>query len=254
MSRHMFSLSDGAHVQPVDPLVYNACTTSADRKAVDALMANIRSIIERAAMSDKSCKVNIETDDAVPVMPLSDEAWQEMCKSHAEKEAPIDGMSQEDGMLGSGKWRRIKRGITLDSGSAVFVIPSGWLPQFLAADGPKKGHRYVAANGNYIINEGENTITFTTAEGQKRKFKFKIADVNKLLASVAGICDAGHEVVFRVDGGFIRNISTGEMTRFERRGNVYAMDAWVDSFLDGIDGLDKGDSAESGFTRPSNGE
>ena len=48
-------------------------------------------------------------------------------------------LPQDDGMVGNGLWARIKRGITLDSGSSVFVMPSGWLPQFRRMAGAKKG-------------------------------------------------------------------------------------------------------------------
>ena len=41
--------------------------------------------------------------------------------------------------------------------------------------------------------------------------------------SVAKICDAGHTVMFREDGGVIRNNKTGEETKFRRENNVYRM-------------------------------
>ena len=62
----------------------------------------------------------------------------------------------------------------------------------------------------------------------------QITDVNKALMSVAKIGDAGHTVVFRHDGGVIRNNSSGEETQF-RRENVYRLKVKL---------------PDSGFTRP----
>ena len=55
----------------------------------------------------------------------------------------------------------------------------------------------------------------------------QLAQVNKILASVAGFCDAGNEVLFRQSGGIIRNLTTNEVTPFRRLGNIYVMDAYI---------------------------
>ena len=56
---------------------------------------------------------------------------------------------------------------------------------------------------------------------------FQVAKVNKILASIAGICDNGNTVTFTDKGGYIKNIETGRRTTFERKGNVYVLDMWV---------------------------
>ena len=55
----------------------------------------------------------------------------------------------------------------------------------------------------------------------------QVAAVNKILASIAGMCDKGNEVIFRRDGGDIISLDTGKRTPFRRVGNVYVLDAWV---------------------------
>ena len=166
-----------------------------------------------------------------------------MTANAAKSSAVKEKIAPEDGMVGTGMWAKIKRGITLDSGSSLFVIPSGWLPQFRLEAGAKKGSTYLAANAGIIVNEGERTITFMTDEGQQRKITFQVAGVNKAFASVAGICDAGHIVIFTKTGGTITNLKTSEVTNFQRKGNVYVMEAWVER--------DRGSSkATAGFTRP----
>ena len=54
-----------------------------------------------------------------------------------------------------------------------------------------------------------------------------MARVNKILASVALICDNGNDVTFTKTGGKIRNLKSGRITEFRRQGNVYVMDIWI---------------------------
>ena len=69
---------------------------------------------------------------------------------------------------------------------------------------------------------------------------FQCADVNKILACIGGIADAGNAILFGATGGHILNLD--EKTRkaiekliegcqtktaFDRRGMVYVMDAYV---------------------------
>ena len=64
-------------------------------------------------------------------------------------------------------------------------------------------------------------------KAEKRKFIFQVAKVNKMLASVAGFCDADNEVILRKHGGIIRSLLDGEITPFRRHGNIYLMDAFI---------------------------
>jgi hypothetical protein len=50
--------------------------------------------------------------------------------------------------------------------------------------------------------------------------------------------DAGFECLLAKEGGFMRDIETGEMIPLTRRGNLYVLKAWVRS-------------ADSDFVRPS---
>ena len=72
-------------------------------------------------------------------------------------------------------------------------------------------------------NRGRKVVQVKTQEGQNRQMNMQITDVNRALMSVAKICDAGHTVMFKADGGVIRNNKTGEETRFRRENNVYRM-------------------------------
>ena len=134
-----------------------------------------------------------------------------------------------DDIEGEGKWIKVRNGITLDSGCSVFVIPSDWLKWFVleASEGSKRGQKFIAATGQGIKNEGQRTVKFSTEDGKRRRMTFQVAQVNKILASVAGICDNGNEVTFTATGGRIVSIKNGRITKFRRHGNVYVMDIWV---------------------------
>ena len=82
---------------------------------------------------------------------------------------------------------------------------------------------YVAANGSTMANHGKKVLHVCTREGQFKRMNMQVTDVNKALMSVAKICDAGHTVVFRRDGGMIRNDTSGEETMFRRENNVYRL-------------------------------
>ena len=77
-------------------------------------------------------------------------------------------------------------------------------------------------------NRGKTGLHVITKEGQARKVNMQITDVNRALMSVAKVCDAGHEVLFRRDGGIIKNEQTGAETTFRRENNVYRMTVKLD--------------------------
>ena len=159
------------------------------------------------------------------------------------------------GLVDEGRYYRIKNGITMDSGCSVFVMPSGWIEMFELeeSEGSKRGQTFQAAakNSKPIKNEGQRTIKFLTKENEKRKMTCQVAAVNKILASVAQICDGGNEVLFRYGGGEIRHLKSGKVTFFRRVGNVYAMDAWIAKTPDEPERPDMDvDTVSTGFTRP----
>ena len=64
----------------------------------------------------------------------------------------------------------------------------------------RMGVHYVAASSHRIRNEGESDLCFEIEEGQTLTWTFQIAEVNKVLASVAGLVDDDHRVIFDKNG------------------------------------------------------
>ena len=97
----------------------------------------------------------------------------------------------------------------------------------------KMGVHYVAASSHRIRNEGESDLCFETEERQLLTWTFQIAEVNKVLASVAALVDADHRVVFDrdketgTDISFITHKPTGKVVRMRRERNVWVIDAFM---------------------------
>ena len=115
--------------------------------------------------------------------------------------------------------------ITIDSGAAENVMPERVAPNVPVqySEEQAAGVVYTAANGDVMPNRGKKLVPFTTSEGQRRMANMQVTDVNRVLMSVAKVCDAGHSVLFTKTGGVIKNLQSGEETKFRREKNVYRM-------------------------------
>ena len=92
------------------------------------------------------------------------------------------------------------------------------------------GVTYTAANGGELPNEGEQTVSFVTNEGQKRHMIFQIAPVGKPLASVSRIVHKGNRVIFDDEVSYIEHKATGQRTYMVEKNGVYVVDAWAPTF------------------------
>ena len=136
------------------------------------------------------------------------------CERHVTREVPVSYMNEDQYL-----------DFTVDSGAGENVMPEHIAPQVPVQHSTEQdaGVVYVAANGNTMENRGKKVLHVCTQEGQPKRMNMQVTDVSKALMSVAKICDAGHTVVFRRDGGLIRNNTSGEETRFRRENNVYRL-------------------------------
>jgi len=55
----------------------------------------------------------------------------------------------------------------------------------------------------------------------------QIAAVHKALASVRKMCQAGNQVVFDAEGGYVLHKGSGLRTKIHKRNGTYVMDLWV---------------------------
>ena len=91
----------------------------------------------------------------------------------------------------------------------------------------------MVANNGRIPNEGEADFEFEIRDGRPSSWLFQVAEVNKTLASVSALVDAGHRVTFDmddktgVDTSFITDKQTGVSIKMRRERNVWVIDAYV---------------------------
>ena len=110
----------------------------------------------------------------------------EVCAAH-DKFDPV--RSDEElipGLLGRGPWRRLKGGVTMDSGCAIDTMPKVKIPGVKMEPTPpnRKGRSIAAANGTVIKEHGVQRLNFTTKDGTVQAWKMIVADVKKALKSI----------------------------------------------------------------------
>ena len=183
-----------------------------------------------------------------------EESWLDEMGAVGDKKAAGDrgNKGREElipGLLGSGKWRRLKGGVTMDSGCSIDTMPVGHAPNVkLDPTPPERRNRKInAANGTRIQEHGVKKLKFKTRDGKRQTWDMIATDVRKALKSVATTCDGKDtgecHVIFTKSGGYIVNVEdvkghysvgrqgtvrgAGEVVPFDRTGNTYGMEAWV---------------------------
>ena len=126
-----------------------------------------------------------------------------------------------------GVWERVE--VTVDSGAVDTVGPPTVAQgnKVTETRASKAGMRYMAANGSPIENHGQKAVKGFTDGWNPICMTMQVADVNKVLASVKRICEAGNTVTFDSNGGVIWNRATGKTTRLEEKGGTYSFNMWL---------------------------
>ena len=222
-------------------------------KKMDKTMAGVEQIVRRAWEDGKEIEIWIreKIPDGSPGKSETEDTIQDLVRGDSGGSTQVELLALADddndkpecpGVVGEGDWVRIRKGITIDSGAAAFVMPEAWSPGFEKEESicSKGGQQIIGATGTVTKNTGQRKIEFRTNEGQDRRGTFQCADVTKILACVAGLADGAgpgqeHLVIFSSRGGVIAPEAltkvvlpkSDPVTNFARVGNVCAMDAWV---------------------------
>ena len=219
-----------------------ACTQTDEHAEVDTRALSKK---DRRTLEKMIIKLKREFIDASS-QAEGVEVWLRRVSKSDAKEAPSADLAETGGLTSvdsvddvfvgrissedrqSGRWRRLRDGITLDSGSNVDITPEDDNDEFaiVEATGIRKGKTLAAANGTPIPVRGEKWIKFSTREGHNLVWPFIAGKVKKTLKSVGTTCDAGNEVLFTQWGGYIFHES-GATIEFERVSNTYAIPVWV---------------------------
>ena len=158
-----------------------------------------------------------------------EEQWQEVKKKRkgrrwnkAKEEGQVMALGKE-GNGWQGEWVEID--MTVDSGASDSVGSEELAPgiEIRETEASRRKLEYKVANGGTIRNKGEKDIPMITEEGQNASMTFQITDVNKVLASVRRICEAGNTVVFDEEGSYILNKKSGKKTWMRKERGVYGI-------------------------------
>ena len=113
-----------------------------------------------------------------------------------------------------------------------------------------------AANGTFIKNYGEKKILGSTEDGRTIQMRMTVADVGKVLMSVAKVCESGYRVVFDEDGSYMEEKKSGTRTKLHKKNGVYVMNLRTEAKKDqqgwteaGARKTSKPESRTAGFAR-----
>ena len=223
--------SDGDPI-PAPPLAPEPTRTDAapvHASGIDPQLEEILNHVRRQFHDARECgqsiKVTVQWTGGLDCVDAVESRYKrvEPCE---EDEVFIGAVRDESKMKG---WRKLRNGITMDSGLAVDMIPEDENPEFktVPLSGSRIGRKLGAANGTPIDISGKKWIEFTTKEGWSLRWPFIAGKVKNTLKSVGTTCDADNYVLFRKDRGYIVHENDEAFIEFDRVGNVYVIDVWV---------------------------
>ena len=118
----------------------------------------------------------------------------------------------------------------MDSGAVDSVAPPTMAPRVSIVPSPGSliNQNYLSASNERIPNLGQQTLEVKTDEGADAFVTFQMTDVSRPLSSVGKICDTNKRVMFGKKGGFIWDIVTNQVTKFQREADgVYELNLWM---------------------------
>jgi hypothetical protein len=143
-------------------------------------------------------------------------------------------------------WRYVE--LLVDSGAVDNVGDPRAFPEYKLreSDGSRSGLHYLAANNGKIKNEGELNLSCRSSEGMPFKLKMQGAGVSRPILSVIRLTESGKDVIFKKNGGIIRDTQTGVTTTFRRKHCIYVMGVWVKT---GPDSTGNAGNSKASFAR-----
>ena len=117
--------------------------------------------------------------------------------------------------------------ITVDSGPAESVWPTGLLPEIstMPSDASQNGVTHVTADGSRIPNRGKKKVGFKTIkEDLKSSIVFQVTDVKRPLAAVSKIVEKGNWVCFGPKEAYILNVAKNKRTALDLINGTYSLE------------------------------
>ena len=122
-------------------------------------------------------------------------------------------------------WEELE--VTVDSGAAVTVMPAE-MCKYVPTEKTNDIGPFRAANGATIANHGMRSLKGLDENNMPMGFHTHVAGVNKFLASVNKLTEAGHRVEFDEETGHkIINKKTGSVRYMTKQSEVFKLPMWV---------------------------
>ena len=83
------------------------------------------------------------------------------------------------------------------------------------------------ADGSRTPHMGEKAFAAYTDQGHLRHMVAAVTEVDDALLSVSKVVKAGNRVVFDVNGSYIENTTTGEVTPLTEQRGLYKLKMWI---------------------------
>ena len=157
--------------------------------------------------------------------------------SDAEKASPQSDPSYDK------RFRRVKRGVLVDSGAGASVADTGKaFPEFTVeeSEGSKRGQMFAGPGKERLPNRGQAKVSLLTKAGVGSSLVFQDASVRRPILAVKDSNRAGNIVAFDQDESIIlprdsregreirRLIKAAKLKiRLEEENGVFVMPAWV---------------------------
>ena len=127
------------------------------------------------------------------------------------------------------RWERVGKGeVTIDSAAEESVCPLEWGHEEFGMDEVQKKMRFRNASGGKMGHYGKRSATFTAGGNSERilGMDFQVSDVQKPLAAVWRVADAGNIVQFgpKAEDNFVKSVKTGEKMMMKKKGGSYVIE------------------------------
>ena len=127
----------------------------------------------------------------------------------------------------------------MDFGAGANVAPFLFLTRpVVPSRVSRAGGSYGVANGDGVLNIGQQAVRFCADENHFAGVLFHAAEIERPLVSATQMASTGRKVIFKEHGGEIVHMMSGRRIALHRRGNIYILRMWIP------------DNSEQSFARP----
>ena len=165
------------------------------------------------------------TEEDSPLKTNKNRRWHAMLRNKTPfRKMEVNSLEMEINSVGNVDSKKLM--VTVDSGAAESVMNETHAPSVptRTSKGSITGVEHVNATGTTMPNPGEKILPVILNNGEECSLRMQITDVHQAFLCVSRVCDSGHTVTFRKDGGTIKHTESDKEFHFGRVNGVYRME------------------------------